>query len=277
VRSEEDSTVVDEARQGDPQAMELFLESVTPRLLRFSLRLCGRVEDAEDVVQESLLAAARGLSGFRGEASISTWLYSIARSFCIKKRRRKKSIAAVSLDSEAATESRGVPSTDRGPHEALESTRLGAVLEEAIGGLDPAHRDVLLLRDVEGLSAVETALTMGLSVAAVKSRLHRARASVRRKLLPVVAPTAPTPGEGCPDIVRLFSRHLEGEIAPRTCAEMEAHLAGCPACRSGCDSLKATLAACRNTTLPAVPSELRQRIREQIRTYLLQEEGQRDR
>jgi RNA polymerase sigma-70 factor (ECF subfamily) len=235
------------------------------------LRLCGRPEDAEDVLQESLLAAARGLPGFRGEASISTWLFSIVRSFCIKKRRRRRSVVAVSMDTDAALESKGIRSTDRGPDEILESTRLSRALEQAIAGLAPSLRDALLLRDVEGLPATEAALALGLSVAALKSRLHRARATVRRRLLPLLAPEAPESAEACPDIVRLFSRHLEGEIAPRTCAEMEAHLADCPACRSGCESLKATLTACRDTKLPVVPPDLRRRVRDEIRAFLVQD------
>ena len=81
---------LDAARRGDRDALEALLRDVQPRLYRFSLKMCGQTEDAEDVLQDTLFAAARTVRGFRGASSVSTWLYTIARSFCIKKRRRSK-------------------------------------------------------------------------------------------------------------------------------------------------------------------------------------------
>jgi RNA polymerase sigma-70 factor (ECF subfamily) len=98
-----EAELLEAVRSGSSQALETLLERHEARLYRFARRLCRHHEDAEDVLQESLLAAARGLAAFRGASSIGTWLYTIARSFCIKKRRR--SIFApveVSLDSEAS-------------------------------------------------------------------------------------------------------------------------------------------------------------------------------
>ena len=126
----------------------------------------------------------------------------------------------------------------------------------------------LVLRDVEGLSAAEVAEVTKLSVAAVKSRLHRARVAVRTALAPElgVEPTPPT--NGCPRIVRLFSRHLEGEIDPDECARMETHLAECPRCRQSCDSLQQLLHTCRSSPLPEVPAGVQEQVREGIRTFL---------
>ena len=146
--------------------------------------MCRDPEDARDVSQETLLAAARTLPGFRGDASLSTWLYAIARSFCIKARRR--SVFApeiVSLES-AGREARAAADDAPGPDRALAEREGRAALADAIASLEPGYRDVLILRDVEGLPASAVADATGLSVAAVKSRLHRARAAVKARLAP---------------------------------------------------------------------------------------------
>jgi RNA polymerase sigma-70 factor (ECF subfamily) len=262
-----DADLLEAARSGSGEALEVLLERHEARLYRFARRLCRHREDAEDVLQESLLAAARGLPGFRGASSIGTWLYTIARSFCIKKRRRSVfAPAEVSLDSEASLAARGVADPGRRPDEALEASRLEAALERAIAALDRPYREVLLLRDVEGLPAAEVARVTGLSVPAVKTRLHRARGRLRAALAPFLAPRgAPAlPARPCPDIVRLFSRHLEGDISARTCARMEKHLAACPRCAATCDGLKEVLRMCRTAPEPGIPADLQDHVRRAV-------------
>jgi RNA polymerase sigma-70 factor (ECF subfamily) len=263
-----DAGLVEAARSGSGEALEALLERHEARLYRFARRLCRHREDAEDVLQESLLAAARGLRSFRGASSVSTWLYTIARSFCIKKRRRSVfAPAELSLDTDPTVAAGRVPDPARRPDEALEASRLEAALEKAIAALDRPYREVLLLRDVEGLSSAEAARITGLSVPAVKTRLHRARGRLRVALAPLRAPrgaAAPRRGRACPDIVRLFSRHLEGDISARTCARMEEHLAGCARCRASCESLKQVLRMCRTAPARAVPPELQEKVRRAV-------------
>jgi RNA polymerase sigma-70 factor (ECF subfamily) len=211
--------------------------------------------------------------GFRGASSVSTWLYTIARSFCIKKRRRSVfAPKVVSLEADpTAAQRAAAPSPD--PERTLADRELGSALESAIAGLDPGSREVLLLRDVEGLPADEVATITGRSVSAVKSRLHRARLAVREQLAPMMAPFAPSVparGHGCPDVLNLLSRHLEGEIGPETCAEMERHVAGCSHCRNACDSLRETLKLCRTSPPPDVPEPIKDSIRKGIRALLEQ-------
>jgi RNA polymerase sigma-70 factor (ECF subfamily) len=237
------------ARKGDRDALNALLARHQSQIYRFGLKMCRDSEDAQDVLQDTLFAMARGVGDFRGASSICTWLYTIARSFCIKKRRRRKFAPAVerSLDSDVALEGTRLPDPAKGPHEALAEQEVGMALDQAIGALEPMYREVLLLRDVEGLTAPEVAEVLGVSVQAVKSRLHRARLSVRAHVAPLlgvpVEPTAATRG-ACPDILNVFSRYLEGEISPQVCADMERHLEGCPQCRAACDSLRRTLALC---------------------------------
>ena len=85
-----DEDLLAAARAGDRAALERLLTAQQKRVFRFGLKMCGTEEDAKDVLQETLLAAARGIRDFRGASSVSTWLYTIARSFCIKRRRRGK-------------------------------------------------------------------------------------------------------------------------------------------------------------------------------------------
>jgi len=158
------------------------------RLFAFGMKLCGHVEDAQDLVQETFLDAYRGLKGFRGDAKMSTWLYAIAARACIRRRRRKKDAPdrELSLEEFLPTdegEFRLQPiATGLDPEQALQNKELKNALEEAIQALPRRYRLVLVLRDMEGLSAREVGSIMGLNERAVKSRLHRARLFVRQRL-----------------------------------------------------------------------------------------------
>ena len=260
------------ARAGDQQALETLLERHQAQIYRFGMKMCRDPEDAKDVLQDTLLAMARGVRDFRGASSISTWLYTIARSFCIKKRRRSKFAPEEerSLDTDVAAEARHLAAQSDNPDEALAARQVERALEQAIAALEPMYREVLLLRDVEGLTAPEVAEVVGVSVQAVKSRLHRARLSVRERVAPLLGVETPPPASGgCPDVLMMFSRHLEDEISPEGCAEMERHLEGCARCRGTCDSLKRTLALCRTAGPSApVPSSVQASVRTAVRSFL---------
>lgn len=279
-----DTTLLERARGGDRGALEALLRRHQRSVYRFGLKMCRDAEDAKDILQETLLAVARTVKDFRGASSVSTWMYTIARSFCIKKRRRSKFAPAAeeSLDARApGTEARQVADPSRGADESLAGRQIEAALEQAIGGLDPMYREVLVLRDVEGLTAPEVAEVMGLTVQAVKSRLHRARVAVREAMAPLLAipplpagqtaaaaaPPSPA-GQPCPDIVQLFSQHLEGEISATLCADMERHLAGCPGCQSRCDSLQRTLSLCKAAPLPEVPEQVQASVRQALKRFV---------
>jgi RNA polymerase sigma-70 factor (ECF subfamily) len=250
-----DERLLAAARAGDKAALEALLERHEPQVYRFGMRMCRDPEDAKDVLQDTLLAMARGIREFRGASSFSTWLYTIARSFCLKKRRRSKFAPTEerSLDTELAGEAERLSAPGDAPDQALARKAVERALEQAIAALDPMYREVLLLRDAEGLTAPEVAEVLGVSVQAVKSRLHRARLSVRERVAPQLGvEPAPAASGACPDVLTMFSQHLEDEISADRCAEMERHLEGCLRCRGTCDSLKRTLALCR-TVGPSVP------------------------
>ncbi|TAK26624.1 MAG: sigma-70 family RNA polymerase sigma factor [Myxococcaceae bacterium] len=270
-----DAELLEKARAGDRAALETLLTAHQSQIYRFGMRICRDPEDARDVLQDTMLAMARGVRDFRGSSSISTWLYTIARSFCIKKRRRSVYAPAEeqSLDTEASGEAAQLVDQARSPDEALAGKQVERALEEAIAALDPMYREVLVLRDVEGLTAPEVAEVLGINVQAVKSRLHRARLAVRAHVAPVLGvpsaeEKAPTAVQ-CPDVLTLFSQHLEDEISAEVCAEMERHLQGCSRCRNTCDSLKSTLALCR-TAGPSVevPAAVQASVKVALRNFL---------
>jgi len=267
-----DEDLLAAAQTGDRQALETLLERHQSRVYRFGVKMCRDPEDAKDILQDTLLAMARGVRDFRGASSISTWLYTIARSFCIKKHRRSKFAPEEerSLDTDLAAEATRLAAPGDNPDEALAGRQIERALEQAIGRLDPMYREVLLLRDVEGLTAPEVAEVVGISVDAVKSRLHRARLSVREQVAPLlgVEPAPPT-SVGCPDVLTMFSQHLEDEISAERCAEMERHLEGCVRCRGTCESLKRTLALCR-TVGPAarLPPAVQASVKTALRNFL---------
>lgn len=264
----DDTSLLERARAGDRRALTRLLERHQDRIYRFGMKMCRQPEDAAEVLQDTMLAVARNIRGFRGNSSVSTWLFTIARSYCIKKRRRRKGAPAAteSIEADSRAEVRRLASPGRDPESEVLGRELKTVLDEAISSLEPATREVLLLRDVEGLSALEVARILGIGVEAVKSRLHRARLAVRARLAPSLGEAAPS--SGCPDITRMLSKHLEGEIDARACARMEQHIAGCDPCAAKCDDLRRVLRTCRAIPAPAIPAPLQNRIRESIRDLL---------
>ncbi len=247
--------------------------------------MCEHQQDAQDVLQETLLAMARGLEDLREPDALLSWAYRIARGFCTKKRRRSK--FAPPAERSLEREARPPADPDQNPEGAYSGAQLAEALQKAIAGLRPDQREVLLLRDVEGLTAPEVSEALGIGVRAVKSRLHRARASMRQQLAPFLErweaagpytaeerdaaterDASREKAERCPDTVRLFSRHLEGELGPADCRKMQRHLAGCEPCRARCRSLKKTLALCAESASAELPEVTKEAVKKALRAYL---------
>jgi RNA polymerase sigma-70 factor (ECF subfamily) len=155
---------------------------------RYAHRLCGEVEAAKDLVQETFLNAYKGFNSFRGDSQVSTWLYTIASRACLRMRRKRKGEPEreLSLDEFVPTSDGEfrlqIPMEGLTPEEALQNKELRNALDQAIEKLPKKYRMALVLRDMEGLSAKDVGAIMGLNERAVKSRLHRARLFVRREL-----------------------------------------------------------------------------------------------
>jgi RNA polymerase sigma-70 factor (ECF subfamily) len=220
-------------------------------------------------MQQTLLSVLSHIGDFRGDSHFASWLFSIARSHCIKQRTRGAS--AQETQSLERAEELQLAQLGQEPDEKLSREQLERALNVAIDGLEPAQREVLLLRDVEGLSAPEVARALALSVDAVKSRLHRARKALRSQLAPWFEQSSATPA--CPDIVDLLSRYQEGDVTGEACKVMEAHVEGCPQCAQRCHSLRSVFSACSATPVPVLSPELRLKVRDQIRRSLKRQTG----
>jgi RNA polymerase sigma-70 factor, ECF subfamily len=254
VRSDEQ--LLHAARQGDRQAIEELLARHEQQIYRFGLRMCGDEESAREVLQETLLAAFRNLPGFRGDAALSTWLYQIARSFCIKERRRDR--PEVPLDEHAGSEASPAP----GPEQDAQAREIGRALASAIRALPAEHREALVLRDVEGLSAEEAAQVAGIEVGALKSRLHRARMELRGHLAALLGEQQPPGGAApCAELAQQLSAYAAQEIDQATCSKIEEHLASCPRCAGACAALKQTVSLCRRIPGDQVPAPVRAAVR----------------
>jgi len=171
-----------------PDAFDALYRDHVDLMFRYASRLCGEAESAKDLVQETFLNAYRGFKDFRGESQISTWLYTIASRACLRMRRKRKGAPEreLSLDEFIPTAEGEfrlqIPVEGLSPEEALQNKQLREALDAAIEKLPPKYKMVLVLRDMEGLSAKAVGSILGLNERAVKSRLHRARLFVRREL-----------------------------------------------------------------------------------------------
>lgn len=162
------------AQAGDVAALNRLIQAHQNGVYRYGLQVCRTTEDAEDALQETLWAMTRALRHFRGAASsIVSWLFTIIRRECYRllDRSAQRRASQQTIEDEVAV--------GQGPDDALIASRRSELLAGALTSLDPLHREVIILRDIEGLSAPEAAAQLGISVQALKSRLHRARVNLR--------------------------------------------------------------------------------------------------
>jgi|RhiMethySRZTD1v2_1073278.scaffolds.fasta_scaffold534900_2 RNA polymerase sigma-70 factor, ECF subfamily len=245
--------LLERVRQGDLAAMDELLSRHERDVYRFGLRMCGSEDAAKEVLQQTLLAAFRNIRQYRGDAKLSTWLYQIARSFCSKWHRGTLP-ANTSLDS---LEALAVPAAQPTPEDSARAREVGAALTAAIQALPPAQREVLVLRDIEGLSAEEAAEVLGIEVANLKSRLHRGRAELRKQLVAVLDPSVAP----CRELAHDLSDLVSEEVDQAACARIEEHLATCSQCATACDALNRTVSLCRSIPGDDVPPTVRAAVR----------------
>lgn len=175
---------------GEPGAFEEIVRTHQDRVFTFCARMLSDREEALDAAQEVFLSAFRHLKGFRGEASLSTWLLRIAANNCLNRIRQrtvrdKREVAVLDLEDDDGPSFQPAGRDDERPDRMAENREAGRVIESALMRIVPEFRWILILSDVEGFSNEEVASMAGVPVGTVKSRLHRARAALRKLLLPV--------------------------------------------------------------------------------------------
>lgn len=175
-------SLAERAVRGDEVAFSALAESLRGRLGRYSRLVCRQREDAEEVVQETLLQVFQKISELREPQGIHAWVFRIALNQCRMMRRRSlhQPEAVTSLEGEAPMEHLAV--TSQSPEELVLGGEWTHALEDAILSLPETHREVVMLRCVEGLSTEETASALETSPEVIRARLHRARLAMRQRL-----------------------------------------------------------------------------------------------
>ena len=182
----EEREIIERVLAGDNDAFGLLVEKYQTKVYNLALRMCGSEDDAFDLAQDAFVRAWKSLGSFQFESSFSTWLFRLSSNICLDFLRAKKRRAAVSLtvssDDEEATQL-DVPDPGMGPEDAVIAAEDRRLLMEALNSLPADQRQIITLRAINDLSYAEIARILDLQEGTVKSRLSRARAALRNKLL----------------------------------------------------------------------------------------------
>lgn len=181
-------------RRGDEQAFALMVRTYEQRVFNMVFRMVGNREEAEDVAQDVFVTVFQSIHGFRGESKLSTWLYRITVNHCknrLKYLRRRRKHLGRPLDEIAEAElARGSGSHQAGfhaqlprPDEEASGHQMERIIQAKIAALEEDHRVLVVLRDIQGLSYQEIGEVTGLNIGTIKSRLHRARLTLKEALL----------------------------------------------------------------------------------------------
>jgi RNA polymerase sigma-70 factor (ECF subfamily) len=183
-----DFDLIQAINSGQTEKFHDLVKRYEQKLYNFSLRMCRNPSDAEDMIQDTFLNVFKYLKNFRHETKFKNWLFKVAASTCIKKRRKSKFAPEkeLSLDeflpNDEVEKPEHVPEWALLPLEKLLNEELSSVINQTILALPKKYRVVIVLRDIEGFSTTETAQILNLSPSNVKVRLHRARLYLRDKL-----------------------------------------------------------------------------------------------
>ena len=182
---ENDEDLVRRAQGGDTRAFDELVRRYRDKVYRLSFKILRHEEDAAEALQDAFLSAYRGLKSFKVESTFSTWLYRIATNASLMKYRKRRE-GHVSLEQSQNTdegaETLQIPDWSTQPLKELLDSETREVMDEGIQRLPEELRTVFILRDIEDLSNAQVAQILDLTVAAVKSRLHRARIALRDRL-----------------------------------------------------------------------------------------------
>lgn len=178
-----EAELIKKAQGGDKPALAKLVKEYQQTVYNFAFKMCRNKDKAEHTMQETFLSMVKNLKQFTGKSKLSTWLYTVVSNNCLMLARSSKKHDYSSIDDEdSLVDENNLVEWKITPEKMTENNELKSVLDEAIMKLSPEYRVVFLLRDVEGLSTEETGKITELSVPAVKSRLHRARAFLRKEI-----------------------------------------------------------------------------------------------
>jgi RNA polymerase sigma factor (sigma-70 family) len=231
------------ARHDDAGARDALLAGLLPVIRGHARLLCHAGEDAEDAAQEAMLLVHRHLDSLTSDEALIPWVWTLTRSACQRLRRRRR------VSTEGGDRLDDVEDDGLSPEDLAQLQDRARRVRAAIASLPPGDRSVLVLRDLQGLDGTEAARRLGLSLEALKSRLHRARQHLRQALLTLPAPRADH------DLCLQVSLHLEGDLREADCEALQAALARDPALLAECEAIRQMLGLCRQSPWEAGPGE----------------------
>src|SRR5262245_720871 len=183
----EEAVFVSRLQANEDAAYDELVRTYSPSIFHVAYRMLGDTAEASDAVQEIFLKVFRSIGGFKGEASLKTWIFKIAFSEILNRLRwwkRRYRHATMSLDESPNENGAAVGSTvasqDPTPEQVLQSKEQETAIQQALGKLTSEHRSIIVLRDIEGFSYNEIADVLGVSIGTVKSRIARARADLKK-------------------------------------------------------------------------------------------------
>lgn len=182
----EEKSLLEALHRGERYACDDLVQRFSQKIYNVALRLTGQQTEAEEVLQETFIAACRGVEEFEGRSSLGTWLYRIATNTGLMRLRRKK-LSTVPLEPPSDEEMtdfrpRQIQDWDWNPESITLTDELRQVMDRAVAELPDSLRTAFVLRDLEGLSTKEAAEALDISEGSVKVRLHRARLALREQL-----------------------------------------------------------------------------------------------
>lgn len=187
IERENEKELIQKCKEGDIDSFELLIESYQQRVYNIALRMLGNKEDASDIAQEVFIKIYKSIAGFKEEASLSTWIYRIATNVCLDELRKRKKTKVISIDSTIQLEdsevSMQMPDERPQPDELLTQKELKQEVQKAINDLKEEHKTVIILRDINGYSYEEIAKILDCTLGTVKSRINRARNTLKNILI----------------------------------------------------------------------------------------------
>ncbi len=186
---ENERTLIARCKQGERDAFDDLIRLYERRVYNYAFRLCGRYDEANDVASETFLRVYNSLANFRGDSSFITWLFRITTNVYLDEKKRQRARPSESLDEmldlEEATVVRQIEDPSAGPAEVAENRERSDLLQEAISSLPDPQRMMIVMYHMDGLSYEEIAEALDSPIGTVKSRLNRARLSLREILKPL--------------------------------------------------------------------------------------------
>jgi RNA polymerase sigma-70 factor (ECF subfamily) len=285
-------------RRNTPEAVAEAIGLLQGTVYSFSMKVCGHPEDAEDTMQEVLFRSLAHLAKIQEPQALAVWLYTVTRNRCWRMRRKsvhapKHMLSLEELMPDAAELGRLLADVAAGPEDNLLHAEQHHLLHQAVLRIPAQLRIVLVLHDMEELNTEQVAQILGLQTGTVRVRLHRARLAVRKEMSRVLDEAQPngpdaqadagqkkkrrTPSKEsgsasqqhpreCSELFAGLSEYLDGRVETRTCAEMNEHIAACPACVAFLRDLRQAIDRCRTFEVSCDPA-----VAQRLRSMLTQE------